>query len=114
MDLIINEFLKNCHDATIATLVNIFNIVLDSGIVPTSWTLGCIKPVFKNRGDVRDPNNYRGITLLSCLGKLFTSLINDRLTSYLNCVGALGEEQAGFRSGYSTLDHIYIYFAIYY
>uniref|UniRef100_A0ABM0MA50 RNA-directed DNA polymerase from mobile element jockey-like n=1 Tax=Saccoglossus kowalevskii TaxID=10224 RepID=A0ABM0MA50_SACKO len=108
VDLIINEFLKNSRDDITSLIVQLFNIVLDTGIVPTSWIMGCIKPIFKNTGDTSDPSNYRGITLLSCLGKFFTAVINDRLTSYLNCVGSLGEEQAGFRAGYSTLDHIFV------
>ena len=52
-------------------------------------------------------NNYRGITLLSCLGKLFTSVINERLYSYLTNAKILGNEQAGFRPKHSTLDHIF-------
>ena len=52
-------------------------------------------------------NNYRGITLLSCLGKLFTSVINSRLYTYLTNKGLLGNEQVGFRPKHSTLDHIF-------
>ena len=63
----------------------------------------------KNKGSIDDPDNnyYRGITLLSCLGKLFTSTINTRLTEFIKCSGSLGEEHAGFR-GYSTSDHIVV------
>ena len=55
-----------------------------------------------------DPDNYRGITLLSCLGKLFTAVIDSRLTAYLEKAGMLGDEQAGFRAGYSTIDHVFV------
>ena len=78
-----------------------------SGVVPSVWCLGMIKPLYKKKGSLDDPDNYRGITLLSCLGKLFTACINARLTEYLNCAGLIGEEQAGFRESYSTLDHIF-------
>ena len=54
------------------------------------------------------PDNYRGITLLSCVGKLFTSLLNHRLCIFLEDYGILGEEQAGFRSGYNTVDHVFV------
>ena len=54
-----------------------------------------------------DPNNYRGITLLSCIGKVFTALLNQRLTRFLDAIGAIGDEQAGFRQGYSTIDHVF-------
>ena len=89
-------------------IVSLFNIVLKSGTVPTDWCTGIIIPLFKNKGSVDDVNNYRGITLLSVLGKLFTSALNSRLTTYLEGISALGEDQAGFREGYSTLNHIFV------
>ena len=69
-------------------------------------------PLFKNKGSPNDPDNYRGITLLSCIGKLFTAAINLRLTNYVEQTGAIGDEQAGFRAGYSTVDHIFTLHAI--
>ena len=85
----------------------LFTIILETGIVPDDWCLGIIKPIYKNKGPENDPNNYRGITLLSSLGKLFTSCLNSRLNLYAESSGLLNENQAGFRKGYSTLDHIY-------
>ena len=80
---------------------------MDSGKIPNEWTIGLIKPLYKNKGDINDINNYRGITLLSCIGKLFTSVLNTRLYSYLTSEDILGNEQAGFRPQHSTLDHIF-------
>ena len=40
----------------------------DSGTVPEEWLIGLIKPIYKNKGDPMKPENYRPITLLSCLG----------------------------------------------
>ena len=54
-----------------------------------------------------NPDNCRGIILLSCFGKLFTSVINRRVSRYLEEYALICEKQAGFRSGYSTLDHIF-------
>ena len=109
IDLILNEFIKNSPDISIEIIVRLFNVILDSEFIPTDWCLGIIKPIFKNKGDPRDPSNYRGITILSCLGKLFTSCINTRLTSYSkSCdIRPIGNEQAGFRQGFSTADHIF-------
>lgn len=107
IDNIHNEFLKACPPAMINLFVGLFNLVLDSGVIPPDWTVGLIMPLYKNKGSPSDPDNYRGITLLSCLGKLFTSVINLRLTKYLNALGAVGDEQAGFRADHSTLDHIF-------
>ena len=82
-------------------------MILESGIVPDIWCTGIILSIFKNKGDDNNPDNYRGITILSCLGKLFTSVLNNRINSFLEEAGLLAEEQAGFRKGYSTVDHIF-------
>ena len=62
--------------------VNLFNLVFDTGIIPEAWSVGKIIPIYKQKGDKSDPSNYRPITLLSCMGKLFTSVINNRLQSF--------------------------------
>ena len=106
-DKILNEFMKYCPNELIPVIVKLFNVVLDSGVIPSEWTIGVIKPLYKNKGDINDVNNYRGITLLSCIGKLFTSVLNSRLYTYLTNENILGNEQAGFRPKHSTLDHIF-------
>ena len=106
-DSIINEFFKNCHIDCLQIITDFFNIVLNTGNVPTEWCLGIIHPLYKNKGSVTDPDNYRGITLLSCTSKLFTACLNHRLSKYVDD-NILGEEQAGFREGYSTIDHIFV------
>ena len=110
VDSITNEFLKTAldSDSFLTLMTNYFNVVLSSGMVPESWTVGVIKPLFKNKGSNNDPNNYRGISLLSCFGKLFTSLINNRLTTYFDQNSIIGEEQAGFRADHSVTDHIFV------
>ena len=47
------------------------------------------------------------ITVLSRFGKLFTSVINDRIHSFLETSDILGNEQSGFRKGHSTMDHVF-------
>ena len=85
----------------------LFNRVFESGYIPTTWLEGIIIPLYKNKGEVEVPNNYRPITILSCLGKLFTSILNLRLTTYLENFQVLEENQAGFRKGYSCTDHMF-------
>ena len=108
IDLIKNEYLKNCPQNVIELAVCLFNLILKTGFVPQEWCIGMIITIFKKKGSPEDPNNYRGITLLSCLGKLFTCCINVRLGNYLDARGIIGVEQAGFREGYSTTDHIFV------
>ena len=107
IDRILNEFIKCSIDIMIPLYVKLFNKILDSGEIPEDWLVGLIIPIYKNKGSKEEANNYRGITLLSCLGKLFTSILNDRLTEFCENNAILNESQAGFRKGYSTLDHIF-------
>ena len=75
--------------------------------MPADWCQSVIRPIYKNKGDIDDPNNYRGISLLSCFGKLFTSCLYRRLTIFIekNIVQA---EQTGFKSDFSTIDHVFV------
>ena len=107
-DKILNEFIKASFSKMKHIYVGLFNKILNAGCIPESWTIGMITPIYKNKGDKADFNNYRGITILSCLGKLFTSIINERLNSYSNEVRLVQENQTGFRKNYSTLDHIFL------
>ena len=77
----------------------LLNIVFTSGVIPSSWTEGIICPIYKNKGDAINPDNYRGITVLSCFWKLFTPVVNYRLICYLESMNVLCEGNAGFRKG---------------
>lgn len=54
------------------------------------------------------PDNYRGIVLLSVFSKIYTSVLNRRITFYVNMYDKITECQAGFREGYSTVDNAFI------
>ena len=69
---------------------------------------GTIIPIYKNKGDIKQPENYRPITLLNCLGKLFTSIVNQRLTEYIESNNLLNHNQCGFRRIHSTVDNIFV------
>ena len=59
-------------------------------------------------GDSRCIENYKGITLLSTVGKAFMTILNSRLAKWLEAWSILVNEQAGFREGYSTVDQVFI------
>ena len=103
-DDVLNEYLKCTSTLLMPLYVLLFNI-LETGIMPSKWVEGIIVPIFKNKGDPLSADNYRPITLLSCIGKLFTAVLNERLTTYLDEFGLLDENQAGFRRNYSTSYH---------
>ena len=107
-DKILNEYIKSTKDIFLPLYEKLFNKVFDSGYLPDSWLEGTIKPIYKNKGNSMQPQNYRPITILSCVGKLFTSILNNRLTRFLNNDNILSENQAGFRKDYCTNDHLFV------
>ncbi len=60
---IVNEYVKCTQDLLCTLYVKLFNKILDTGVSPSEWLTGVIVPLYKNKGDVNDTNNYRGITL---------------------------------------------------
>ena len=68
---------------------------------------GIIVPLHK-KGDVDDVNNYRGITLVSCMSKLFTTVLNRRIESFCTENNIISDAQFGFRKGRSTVDAVFI------
>jgi hypothetical protein len=85
--------------------------LFSKGIYPEEWHKGIIIPLFK-KGDPENPGNYRGITLLSCVSKLYTHILNARLTNWAENNNTFSESQAGFRKNYRTTDHIFTLYAI--
>ena len=59
--------------------MNIFNAIFDSDVISDVWLVGNIKPIYKNKGNPLDPEQFRPITIFNCLGKLFTAILNERL-----------------------------------
>ncbi|XP_063436930.1 uncharacterized protein LOC134718363 [Mytilus trossulus] len=106
-DMIINEYIKTSGDFFIDFYAALFNLIFRTGIVPVSWVIGTIKPFYKNKGNKFDPKNYRPITIVSCMGKLFTAILSNRLAKFSDEVLLLNENQCGFRNGYSTCDCIF-------
>ena len=80
----------------LALYVDLFNLIFNSGKIPDSWLAGNIVPFYKSKGAKSDPKNFRPITILSCFGKLCTSVLN-RLNTFSDEFLLLNENQAGFR-----------------
>ena len=66
VDNVTNEYLKHNVYLMIPIYFKLFNFIFDKGVVPVSWSVGVITPIFKNKGSSKDPKNYRAITLMSC------------------------------------------------
>ena len=105
-DGITAEFYKSsCHFVS-PLLVRIFNQILDSGIFPETWSESVIIPVYKS-GSRDNPSNYRGISLINVMYKIFSIIVNDRLYKWAENFNLIDESQAGFRAGYSVIDNLF-------
>lgn len=102
-DGIYNELLKLASDQILPSLTNIFNKILQTEEIPEQWKSSTIILLHK-KGTKDDMNNYRPISLMSNLYKLFSKVLTRRLTKVLD--ENQPTEQAGFRSGFSTTDHL--------
>ena len=105
-DLIPNEVLK--HEGIKDLILCFVNTCYFNNVIPSVWRTSIISPIPKSSSkDPCVPLNYRGISLLSCFYKLYTSLLNMRLGNFCEGNGYLVDEQNGFRPGRSCQDHVY-------
>ena len=84
-------------------LATLFNECLIQSKVPEIWNEAIIILLHK-KGDQKNISNYRPISLLNNIYKLFTKIIANRITRTLD--ENQPREQAGFRRGFSTIDHL--------
>ena len=82
-------------------LSKLYNICLETGYFPNSLKTARITPVFKS-GDPTQFGNYRPISVLSVMSKVFEKVIQARLSDFLLKQGLIFEGQYGFRTGHST------------
>ena len=105
MDSITTELLKADIETTACVLEDLFRAVWESEEIPEDWNCGLIVKLPK-KGNLTDCGNWRGITLLSVPAKVMGRVIITRLYDAVD--GLLREEQAGFRSGRNTVEHIFV------
>ena len=105
-DSIPNEVLK--HPDVIYLLYKLLDKCFEYCKVPSIWLKSIITPIPKSADkDPFVPINYRGISLLSCISKIFSSIINNRIVNYLEFLELYADEQNGFRKNRACIDHIY-------
>jgi hypothetical protein len=88
-----------------------FNRLYSRGEFPEAWAKFIIVPIHK-KGNVDEPNNYRGIALLDIVSKIYINILSKRLTFYVEAYSKLSESQSGFRCGYSTMDNAFALYSV--
>ena len=102
-DSISNEMITCLLHEKPGILIKLFNNIIKGNSEILEWITTIISPIHK-KGSKTDPQNYRGISVISCLLKLFESILNMRLTTYCQDYKILRDEQLGFRAGNRTSD----------
>lgn len=101
-DGIQNIVLQKLPQSAIQILTNIINAILELKTYPTKWKEGRILLFPKQGKDLKDPDNFRPITLLNTMGKVAEKIINKRLKHNIAQMNILRNEQFGFRTNHNT------------
>ena len=96
--------LKNCEPELSYILAKLFNKCLRESCFPDCWKVSSVVPVFRNVGERSTAKNYRPVSLLSVVSKVFEKLVNNRIVDHLEECGLFSDFQYGFRSSRSTAD----------
>ena len=76
--------LKEARSKLVDPLVDIFNSCIDQKTFIGEWKIALVSPLYKSKGDINDVNNYRGISVLPPLAKIFEKLLASRIRDYFN------------------------------
>lgn len=104
-DRIKNEILKIFANELSPALTDLFNLIMEEEKIPCQWRIVDLILLHK-KGDKSDTRNYRPLSLSSSVSKIFSKVIKNRCYQQLD--ENQGKEQAGFRKGCSTIDHLFI------
>ena len=96
--------LQRCCPELAPVLSKLYNKLLSQSCFPSCWKIPNVIAAFKNSGDRSDSGNYRPISLLPIISKVFESLIASSLIRHVDSLGLFNDCQYGFRATRSTAD----------
>jgi hypothetical protein len=108
IDAVSVEMLKYCSDNMKEAILKMFNKILSQGDYPEKWNIGYISTIHK-AGPRENPDNYRCLTIISCLAKVFGSILNNRLQDFLETHNLIKNTQIGFKKKARTQDHMFVF-----
>ena len=107
IDSISNEMIACLLLVQPALVRKLFNAILLFPMAINKWHMAMISPIHKKSSKL-NPDNYRGISLLSCFSKFFSVILNKRLLKYVENERILSNAQLGFVPGNRTSDALLI------
>lgn len=101
-DLVSHNMLKNTANTINRPLKILFNMSLRNRCFPSSWKEATVIPLFK-KGDRHEVSNYRPVSLISCLGKVFERIVFKHMYNYLLENNLFYNLQSGFLPQHTTV-----------
>ncbi|XP_076660928.1 uncharacterized protein LOC143364494, partial [Halictus rubicundus] len=98
------EMVKRLPETGKRALLDVYNLIWETGSYPEQWCEASIIPILKAGKDRTQPSNYRPISLTCCLSKILEKMVNYRLVWTLEHLKLLSKYQCGFRKHHSTAD----------
>ncbi|CAF1073460.1 unnamed protein product, partial [Brachionus calyciflorus] len=95
------KFLKNASKKLFSTIAYLFNCCIIQNSIPNEWKKAVVTPLFKKKGSNDEINNYRAISILPPISKLFEKLISKQLKNYFEKNKLFSDSQHEFRSSHS-------------
>ena len=95
------KVLKELRIIFIPILTKIFNYCIKASVLPDEWKSAIVTPLYKNKGSNEEFTNYRGISVLSPVAKIFEKILAKQIINYINDSDLLFEDQHGFRNSHS-------------
>ena len=102
LDRISARPIRGCADLICVPICHIFNQSFSQGKLPEDWKSARVTPLFK-QGDRDDVNNYRPISVIPVVVKVFERIVYEQLCAYLEEHDILCKHQSGFRATHSTV-----------
>ena len=98
-------------DEFMTRTVEMFQTLLENEVVPESWK-DIVVSVLYQKGDVRDPGNYRGISLMNIVAKVYEKLLTSRMTEFLQNNKCYDESAQGLRKNMSAVDNMVLFLLV--
>ena len=103
--MVSNEMLKASMPALLDPIFKLFSTMIKNSLYSNYWKSDILSPVHK-KGVKNDVNNYRGIAVASHFGKLFNSILKNRLQKFCDLQNIIKPEQISGKQGARTADHL--------
>ena len=106
-DMVTNEMLKSSMPALLDPIFALFKTMIESSIYPSSWKVDILSPIHK-KGTKDNPDNFRGIAVASHFGKLFNTILKNRLDEFCETNEIINPAQISGRKGARSADHMVV------